>query len=277
MLNTGRMRRPFAHYNWELRVCGRAGHVLYEPTERELAGKLRIGTPAGEAWRCLRCGSYVPDPEDVVVGPASDAPVVLRGRALKDATILRLLALERLVRAVFLALAAYGVFRFDADRASLAKTLSADLPLLQPLEDKLGINLANSTPMRLLDRALSYSHHTLTWIVIALVAYAALELVEGIGLWSLKRWGEYVGAVGTSVLLPLEIYDIVDKATVLRVILFVVNVAAVVYLVWSKRLFGVRGGLVAYEAERHGVSLLEVISAAEASHRSGRPANRRGH
>lgn len=256
------MRRPFAGYNWEVRACGRHGHVLYEPTEPELAARLRVSTPAGEAWRCLRCASYVPHPGPVASGPAADAPVVLRGKALKDATILRLLAAERLIRALFLGLAAYGVFRFAADKTSLARTINADLPLLQPLENKLGINLANSTPMRLLDKALSYSHHTLIWVVIALIAYAALELLEGIGLWSLKRWGEYVGAVGTSVLLPLEIYDIVDRATVLRIVLFLVNVAAVVYLVWSKRLFGVRGGAAAYEAERHSVSLLEVETAA---------------
>ncbi|BBH17171.1 hypothetical protein Back2_14580 [Nocardioides baekrokdamisoli] len=257
------MPRPFARYNWEVRACGRHGHVLYQPTEPDLAARLHVMTPAGDAWRCLRCAAYVPDAASVVVGPAADAPIVLRGKALKDATILRLLAAERIIRALFLGLAAYGVFRFAADKESLARTISADLPLLQPLEDKLGINLANSTPMRLMDKALSYSHHTLIWVAIALVAYAALELLEGVGLWSLKRWGEYVGAVGTSVLLPLEIYDIVDKTTLLRVVLFLVNVAAVVYLVWSKRLFGVRGGLAAYEAERRSVSLLEVETAAE--------------
>jgi len=42
----------------------------------------------------------------------------------------------------------------------------------------------------------------------------------------------------------------------------VVNVAAVVYLVWTKRLFGLRGGHAAFEAERHSVSLLEVEHAA---------------
>jgi hypothetical protein len=36
----------------------------------------------------------------------------------------------------------------------------------------------------------------------------------------------------------------------------------VVYLVWSKRLFGLRGGHAAFEAERHGESLLEVERAA---------------
>ena len=38
----------------------------------------------------------------------------------------------------------------------------------------------------------------------------------------------------------------------------VINAAAVVYLLVSKRLFGLRGGHAAYEAERHEMSLLEV-------------------
>jgi hypothetical protein len=42
-----------------------------------------------------------------------------------------------------------------------------------------------------------------------------------------------------------------------------INVAAVVYLLWSKRLFGVRGGHEAYERALHEVSLLEVEQAAE--------------
>jgi hypothetical protein len=46
------------------------------------------------------------------------------------------------------------------------------------------------------------------------------------------------------------------------VVVLLINVAAVVYLVWSKRLFGIRGGHAAYEASLHEVSLLEVEQAA---------------
>jgi hypothetical protein len=38
----------------------------------------------------------------------------------------------------------------------------------------------------------------------------------------------------------------------------VINVAAVIYLLLSKRLFGLRGGKAAYDEERHESSLLEV-------------------
>lgn len=256
------MRRPFSRFDWELRACGRRGHVLYRPTEPEVAERLHVTTPAGEAWRCLRCGTYVPTRGPVPTGPAADAPIVLRGNALKDATILRLLAAERLGRALLLFTFAYGVYRFDRSKSALQRTVDADLPLLRPLADRLHIALDDTTPVRLFHKAVNYHHQTLVWVTIALAAYAVLQLAEGIGLWSLKRWGEYVGAIGTSVLLPLEVYDIVDKVTVLRVVLFLINLAAVFYLVWTKRLFGVRGGRVAYEAERHSVSLLEVEAAA---------------
>ena len=38
----------------------------------------------------------------------------------------------------------------------------------------------------------------------------------------------------------------------------VLNLFAVLDLLWTKRLFGFRGGRAAFEAERHGASLLEV-------------------
>ncbi len=69
-------------------------------------------------------------------------------------------------------------------------------------------------------------------------------------------------AIATAIFLPYEIYDIADKVTAIRVGAFIINVAAVIYLLWTKRLFGIRGGYPAYEIERHEASLLEVGEAA---------------
>ncbi|MDF2828903.1 MAG: hypothetical protein K0R01_2186, partial [Mycobacterium sp.] len=79
-----------------------------------------------------------------------------------------------------------------------------------------------------------------------------------VGLWLLKRWGEYFAVVATSVFLPLEIYDLSNGVTVTRVLTFAINVAAVVYLLVSKRLFGLRGGRAAYDEERRGEQLLDL-------------------
>ena len=61
-----------------------------------------------------------------------------------------------------------------------------------------------------------------------LFAYAALQATEAVGLWMVKRWGEYFAVVATSVFLPLEIHELLNRVTVLRVLALVVNIAAVV-------------------------------------------------
>lgn len=237
------------------------GHVTYRPDEPELAERLRAETALGEAWRCLRCEDFVLGAPHAT-GPAQDAPLVLRGRALKDAVVLRLLGTERLVRGLLLVLLAYGVYRFDGARDSLHRVFQQDLPLLEPLANRLGIDLQDAGPVRLIEKALSARHSTLVLVACGVLAYGVLQLVEGIGLWLIRRWGEYVAVVGTSLFIPLEVYELVERVTWLRVAAFVVNVLAVVYLVWTKRLFGLRGGVRAFEAERHGESLLEVQRAA---------------
>jgi uncharacterized membrane protein (DUF2068 family) len=252
--------------DWSLRACGRKGHVTYEPDEPALRQRLHAQTPAGEAWRCLRCGDFVVGPPRSA-GRAEDAPLVLRGRQLRDAVVLRLLAVERWVRGLLILLLAYGVHRFSNAKASLSHVFETDLPLVRPLADRLGDNLDESGVVSTIRGALEARHSTLTLITFGLAGYALLQLVEGTGLWLLKRWGEYFAVVATSVFLPVEIYELIEKVTVTRVIALIINVAAVLYLLLSKRLFGLRGGKSAYDAERHSESLIEVEAAAPAGAR----------
>ena len=104
--------------------------------------------------------------------------------------------------------------------------------------------------------------------------YALIELVEAVGLWLGQRWGEYFAMVATSIFLPYEIYDLTVKITWLRVAAFVVNLLLVIYLVWTKRLFGVRGGKRAYEARLRTESVIEVEQAALAAARKATAGSR---
>jgi uncharacterized membrane protein (DUF2068 family) len=252
--------KPWERWSWDLRSCGRQGHVTWRPTETELADRLHAETPAGEAWRCLRCATFVVGPPQGT-GPAADAPLVLRDRALRDAFILRLLAVERLIRGLLLLALAYGVYKFNGAQDSLQRVFNEYLPTLNPLADKLGIDLQSTGPVKLIQKALALPHSTLELVAFGVLAYGALELLEGVGLWLMKRWGEYVAVVGTAVFIPLEIYELTERITWLRVLAFAVNVFAVVYILWTKRLFGFRGGRAAFEAERQSQSLLEVEEA----------------
>ncbi len=170
--------------------------------------------------------------------------------------------MERWLRGVFLIVVAFGVLKFDGARDSLHRTFSQDLPAIQQLADTVRFNLQDAAPMRYLSAAFDAEHTTLLWIVAGLTAYGVLQLVEGTGLWIMRRWGEYVAVVGTSLFVPFEVYELVDRFSAFKVVLLVVNLAAVVWLILSKRLFGARGGRAAYEAERHSVSVIEIERAA---------------
>lgn len=251
--------------DWNLRTCSRKGHVTYAPDEPEFRAKLEAATPLGDAWRCLRCGTYVlGDPHGS--GPADDAPVLLRGKALRSAFILRALAIERWFRGLVLALLGVAVLRLRTTRVSLQDLFQKDLKSLGPFFRQIHFKVSDSSTINSIQKVLHAKSSTLTGIGVALILYAALQIAEGIGLWSLKRWGEYVAVVGTSAFIPLEVYEIVDKPTWLKIVVLVINVAAVVYLLLSKRLFGIRGGYRAYEQSLHEVSLLEVERSSSAAH-----------
>ena len=79
--------------------------------------------------------------------------------------------------------------------------------------------------------------------------YGAIEGIEAVGLWYQRRWAEYLTFLVTTSLLPLEIYEIVNHTTVFKILAFLINIAVVLYLLRAKRLFGVRGGAAADEAE----------------------------
>ena len=251
------MRKDRGINRWELATCALAGHVTYAPDEKALADRLSGTTGLGEVWRCLRCGEFIAA-EPHGRGHAEDAPMIMRGKALRQAIIIRALAVERLFRAVVIALAAYAVWKFRGARGAIQATLDRDLPIFRAA----GFKVDQMTIVHELEKALAAKPSTLALLTLMLVAYALIETVEGVGLWLLKRWGEYFAVIATSVFLPLEIHDLAKGITMTRVVTFTINILAVIYLLVSKRLFGLRGGRKAYDEERRGEQLLDVERAA---------------
>src|ERR1700736_1042891 len=249
-----------------LQASGWRGHATFAPDEPELAARLRVETPAGDAWRCLRCETFVVG-QPVGCGPAATAPHVRRGRHLRDVIVMRALAIERVVRTVIFTLLGVGVLAVRGTHGRLQTAFENELPLIRPLADQIGWNPDNSKLLHRIDQALLPSPTTLGWIAVGLFAYAAIELIEAIGLWLIPRWGEYFAVIATSVFLPLEIYEITEKVTAFRAIALAINIAAVVWLLWSKRLFGLNGGAAAYHADHHAATLLAAVVALRWSRR----------
>jgi uncharacterized membrane protein (DUF2068 family) len=61
-------------------------------------------------------------------------------------------------------------------------------------------------------------------------SYAALVLTEGIGLALRKKWAVYFTIFATGSLIPLEIYELVQKFSFVKIVVIAVNVAVVIYL-----------------------------------------------
>jgi len=242
--------------DWSLFGCGRAGHVTFAPVEPELRARLHAQLADGEAWCCLRCGAFVPGSPDES-GPAASAPVVPRGREVRSKLILRLFALERFLRAIIFGVAAFGLWRYRYSRNAVEQAFDRELPVIRDLLRQLGFNIDHSKFVGLLQHALTLSNGSLTLLAAGAAGYAVLEVVEGTGLWLARRWGEYFAMVATSLGLPLEIYDLTRQVSVTALVLFGINLALVLYLVITKRLFGIRGGKKAYDARLRSESVLE--------------------
>lgn len=248
--------------DWSLISCGVRGHITYRPDELEFSERLQATTAAGDAWRCLRCGTYVAE-VPAGSGPADLAPTPTRGRALRQLIILRLLAALRGIEGT--AWLAVGITAwFVSDRVpEFLVALKEAVPALEPVTRTIGWDIDRSWLARMVDRWSEISPDTIILLGTAIAALGAVKWAEAIGLWMGKRWGEYLAAVATASFIPIEIYELIEHVSAFKIVLLLINVAAVVWLVVAKRLFGVRGGLAAERAENEEVSLLTVERAAE--------------
>ncbi|MBK3569562.1 MULTISPECIES: DUF2127 domain-containing protein [unclassified Streptomyces] len=247
--------------DWDRRHCARHGHVTYAPDETVLRERLRVETKFGAAWRCLRCGDFVlGDPHGS--GPAENAPLVPRGKVLRDLFILRFLAIERAVRGVFIVLVAAAVWKFSNSQDSVRKLFDDYLNVFRPVFKHFHYDLDHSPVVGSIQKTFGYKHSTLVLVAVLLLAYALIELVEAGGLWYAKRWAEYLTVVATAAFLPLEIYELTEHISWLKIATLVLNILAVLYIALAKRLFGLRGGRKAFDEERESASLLEVETSA---------------
>lgn len=247
--------------DWDRRHCARHGHATYAPEETALRERLRAETRFGEAWRCLRCGDFVLG-EPHGSGPAEHAPLVPRGKVLRDLFILRFLAIERAVRGVFIVLVAAAVWKFSNSQDSVRRLFDDYLDVFRPVFKHFHYDLDHSPIVGTIQKTFGYKHSTLVLVAVLLLAYALIELVEAGGLWYAKRWAEYLTVVATAAFLPLEIYELTEHISWLKIATLVLNILAVLYIALAKRLFGLRGGRKAFDEERESASLLEVETSA---------------
>ncbi len=157
---------------------------------------------------------------------ASKGTVRSTSRRPADGRLLRLIAVFKFLKATLLVALSAGMFRL--------------------LHQDLGMRLDHWVRAMRLDPGNRYIEHVLMRVSnlspaqirnlgLAGLLYAGLFLVEGTGLWLQKRWGEWVTVVLTGMLVPVEVYEIVRRPTVIKVVVLLVNVGIVLYLIYRIR------------------------------------------
>jgi uncharacterized membrane protein (DUF2068 family) len=101
--------------------------------------------------------------------------------------------------------------------------------------DVLRVDPHNHYIQMLLDKLGMVDDRKLKALSIGTFFYSALFLTEGVGLALRKRWAEYLTIISTASLLPLEVYEIVKRASAPKVVVLLANIAIVVYLVLEVR------------------------------------------
>ncbi len=101
--------------------------------------------------------------------------------------------------------------------------------------DLLRIDPHNRYILLIIEKLGNIDEHRLRELRAGTFFYAALFLTEGTGLALRQRWAEYVTIISTSSLIPLEVYEIVKRYSVLKVAFLVINIAVVVYLIFEIR------------------------------------------
>jgi uncharacterized membrane protein (DUF2068 family) len=92
------------------------------------------------------------------------------------------------------------------------------------------------------------------WMAIRLAfAYSALRFAEAYGLWRQRTWAEWVAFGSGTLLIPLEILELVRGVTLLRSVVFVGNLVIVFYMLYLLR-SGRLSALSAAQAETRGGS-----------------------
>ena len=132
-----------------------------------------------------------------------------------------LIALERSLRGLLLV--AVGIYL-------LAKAGSNFGDIADHLARRLELDPQRPFIRHLVARLGRLGRHEVTLFGAAAIGYGLLELVEGAGLLYRKRWAEWLTVVATSLLVPVELYELVRHPSWLKAAGIAVNIVIVAYL-----------------------------------------------
>ena len=156
------------------------------------------------------------------IAPGILSVVARKKSQQSSSTGIILIGLFKLIKAALLIVA--GIGAVSLLHKDIAETVTHWVDVLRVDPDNRFIH-------RILAKVFAVTPKQLKAISAGTFFYAALLLTEGVGLLLRKHWAEYFTVITTAALVPLEVFELVERFTAAKVAVLAVNIAIVWYLV----------------------------------------------
>ncbi|MEH2095917.1 DUF2127 domain-containing protein [Nostoc sp.] len=83
----------------------------------------------------------------------------------------------------------------------------------------------------LLEKVINVKRSTLKFSGIAVGIYALVTAIESVGLWYEKTWAKILVIGLVTISIPPEIFELIKGLTILKVLVFMINIAVLWYLI----------------------------------------------
>jgi uncharacterized membrane protein (DUF2068 family) len=140
--------------------------------------------------------------------------------------MIRLIAAFKLLKAILLIAVGVGALKLLHQDAADALYRWAAM---------LGVDPGNQYVDNALQKLANFTPNKIKALGVGSFVYAGLFLIEGIGLWMVRRWAEWFTVIVTSSLVPVEIYEIHRHPNLVKILVLMINFAVVGYLVYRIR------------------------------------------
>jgi len=151
------------------------------------------------------------------------------GRGENDETMIRVMPSHRF--------GIQGIALLEAGKAFVAIAAATGLvlhqrlqPMINGLAGHLHLNPAHDRPLAIAHALEADATAHLRLLALGAVTYAAMRMLEAVGLWHARNWAIWFGAVSAAVYLPFEVVALVEHPDILTTSLLCLNGAVTFYL-----------------------------------------------
>jgi uncharacterized membrane protein (DUF2068 family) len=94
----------------------------------------------------------------------------------------------------------------------------------------LHLNPAHHYPEIFINTFANLSNVNLWLLSISAVLYSLIRFAEAYGLWNNRQWAIWFGVASGALFLPMELYEVIEKITIVRIVILLMNVLLIFYL-----------------------------------------------